>query len=109
MGSIDTRWFDEKVKRGVKPSLEDKSELVNQLQIPLTDRAKGKVKDYIREVMFELRRSYRPGMEVLAHLLLFSPLAISCLETNEYRDYVREYRDILEKHQDKAKFERNFE
>jgi hypothetical protein len=106
---MNNDWFDEKYKEGGRPTLEDEAELIRQLEIPLADRAKGKVVQYIREALFQLKRGYSPSADVLAHCLIFSPFGVSCMPESERREFVRQYLEIIGKYDDANRINRNFE
>jgi hypothetical protein len=109
--TIDFKWFDEKYKNQGKPSLEDRAELIKRLDIPLTDRAKGKILDTLKQALhrFGQNGAYSPALHTLTYELLVSFSPLTDIDRNEYAGYVKKYKDALKKHETQIELRCNFE
>lgn len=106
---MDFEWFNKKYAEGRTPSLEDKASLFSQLNIPFPERAKEKIIHQLQTALHNLNREYTPANEILAHGILFCLAPILCLESSQYKEYLKLYNKAMEKHKDKSVFRHNFQ
>ncbi len=107
MGGLN--WFDKKYQEGGKPSLEDRAELFRGLNIKINERARENIENSLKQCLFELEREYKPRLHVLAFDFLFCLAPLINMNEKNFREYVKKYRGIMEKHKDKLVFQCNFE
>ncbi|MAH50896.1 hypothetical protein CMI37_34085 [Candidatus Pacearchaeota archaeon] len=113
MGHLTTRadnhWFDEKYRRGERPTLRDRAALFTQLDIRLSDRTKRKLEDELKEKLQDLKRNYCPSTHILAYELLFCFAPFLGLDDKDYLDYIDRYNQALKRHQGEVVFDCNFD
>jgi len=86
---MDSEWFDEKYKGGGKPTLRDRAELFKEFKFHFSERQKREIKDDLDQCLHELRREYKPSLQVKVYELLFCFAPISGMDKKMYNDYVK--------------------
>ncbi len=107
---MNLEWFDKKYRDGQNPTLEDRAHLFAELDIPLPDRTRNRIEDYLKVLLFKFNKNtpYSQSIHVLTYALLFDFAPLLKLDPQKYEKYVRLYRQAEEKHKEEIALKRNF-